>query len=114
MSYDSRHYTEFSAYFKEILPHRDYWDKQIHMHTTEEILLFTQPGTCRMIKPDSAIYHHMLTECGIKAEETIFIDDSAVNVEAAIACGIHGYHYTGDANALRAHLAEILSLPELL
>lgn len=49
MSYDSRHYSEFSTYFKEILPHRDYWDKQIHMHTTEEILLFTQPGTCRII-----------------------------------------------------------------
>lgn len=49
MSYNSRHYSEFSAYFMEILPHQDYWDKQIHMHTTEEILLFTQPGTCRMI-----------------------------------------------------------------
>ena len=32
MSYDSRHYTEFSAYFKEILPHRDYWDKQITLN----------------------------------------------------------------------------------
>ena len=71
-------------------------------------------GTCRMIKPDSAIYHHMLAECGIKAEETIFIDDSAANIEAAIACGIHGYHYTGDTNALRAHLAKALNLPELL
>ena len=49
MSYCSRHYSEFSTYFKEIDPRKDEWDKNIHVHTTEEILLFPQAGICRVI-----------------------------------------------------------------
>ena len=49
MSYDSRRYSEFSTFFREISPSLDLWDKQIHVHATEEIFLFTQPGSCRMI-----------------------------------------------------------------
>ena len=61
-----------------------------------------------MTKPDRAIYRHLLSECDIRPEETLFIDDSPQNVEGARACGIHGYLFDGDVAALRAHLGAVL------
>lgn len=40
-------------------------------------------------KPDAAIYEFVLNENKLKAEETIFIDDTAENTEAAAKLGIH-------------------------
>ena len=42
----------------------------------------------RMVKPDPAIYRHVLKELGTQPEETLFLDDRAVNVEAAQALGM--------------------------
>ncbi len=39
-------------------------------------------------KPDPAIYHRTLKEMGWKAEETLFVDDSKTNIDAAAALGI--------------------------
>lgn len=39
-------------------------------------------------KPDSRMYLDALKKCGVPAEETVFIDDSARNLEAAAALGI--------------------------
>lgn len=44
-------------------------------------------------KPDPDIYTQVLTDAGIKGEESIFIDDSMVNIQAAAALGIHVYHH---------------------
>lgn len=46
--------------------------------------------SCRihLIKPEAAIYHHLLQEYVLTADETIFIDDLAVNLEAAAHFGI--------------------------
>lgn len=38
-------------------------------------------------KPDPKIFEYACTHCGIEAGETLFLDDSAKNVEAARACG---------------------------
>ena len=70
-------------------------------------------GLCRMTKPDRAIYRHLLSECDIRPEETLFIDDSAQNIEGARAEGIGGYLFDGDADALRSHLAAVLNIPAL-
>ena len=43
-----------------------------------------------MAKPDPAIYRHVLTELGALPEETLFLDDKLVNIEAAQALGIKG------------------------
>jgi len=40
-------------------------------------------------KPDPLIFKHVLTELKAKADETIFIDDTVENVEAAKKIGIH-------------------------
>lgn len=45
-------------------------------------------------KPDPAIYHHTLERLGTKPEETLFIDDKRVNIEAAQALGMTGIEFT--------------------
>jgi len=42
-------------------------------------------------KPDQAIFKKVLSENGLKAEETLFIDDIAENLEPAKALGIQTY-----------------------
>ena len=42
----------------------------------------------RMAKPDPAIYRHTLDKLGTRPEETLFLDDKLVNVEAARALGM--------------------------
>ena len=41
-------------------------------------------------KPDLAIYRYVLERLGTRAEETLFLDDRPVNVEAAAAMGMKG------------------------
>ena len=41
-----------------------------------------------LLKPDAAIYQKVLADQGLKAEETLFIDDSQANVDGAIAVGM--------------------------
>ena len=56
-----------------------------------------------MAKPDPAIYHYTLNKLGARPEETLFIDDKQVNVDAARALGIHALRFTG-IDRLRADL----------
>ena len=46
-----------------------------------------------LAKPDTAIYLKALSEAGLKAEETMFIDDSKLNCDAAQSVGINTVHY---------------------
>ncbi|MBO4905804.1 MAG: HAD family phosphatase [Bacteroidaceae bacterium] len=41
-----------------------------------------------IMKPDAAIFQHMLNDAQLKPEETIFLDDSQANIAAAAALGI--------------------------
>ena len=43
-------------------------------------------------KPDKEIYSYALQDAGIRAEETLFVDDLLKNVEAASTLGIKTYH----------------------
>lgn len=54
-------------------------------------------------KPSPEIYQILLDRYQIKAEESIFIDDSPANIEAGEAQGIKGILFT-DAESLRAQL----------
>jgi putative hydrolase of the HAD superfamily len=47
-----------------------------------------------MAKPDSAIYRYVLKQLGTLPEETLFIDDRAVNIDAANALGMTGLLFT--------------------
>ena len=54
----------------------------------------------RVVKPMHEIYHLFTEKFGLVPEECIFIDDSAYNVAAAIACGWKGIVFHGDTNEL--------------
>ena len=41
-----------------------------------------------MAKPLPNIYQHVLTEAGLVADETLFLDDNPANIESALALGI--------------------------
>jgi 2-haloacid dehalogenase len=60
-------------------------------------------GEVRMLKPDAAIYRHLLDQHDLRAEETLFIDDVEHNVEGARTVGMHAVRFT-DAETLRNDL----------
>ncbi|QAY74520.1 HAD family phosphatase [Agromyces protaetiae] len=62
-------------------------------------------GELGLVKPDAAIYEHVISELGITPAEFVFIDNRDDNVEGAIAVGGSGHVFTG-AGALEAWLRE--------
>lgn len=52
----------------------------------EDIVL---SGRVKMLKPNKDIFEYAIERFGIKAQESVFIDDRLENVEGAEACGIH-------------------------
>ena len=61
----------------------------------------------RLVKPDAAIYRLALERFGLRAEETLFIDDTPANVEGAIRCGLLGHVFDGDTSTLARRIAEL-------
>ena len=68
-----------------------------------------------LVKPDPAIYKHLLKELRTRPEETLFLDDKLVNVRAARALGIKALEFTTVEQLRRdliaAGLDEQLPLP---
>ena len=62
-----------------------------------------------LVKPKPAIFDYTLNKFGLRAEETLFIDDSPRNLAGAAACGIAGYRFEGDAAALGNYLSGLFS-----
>jgi glucose-1-phosphatase len=59
-------------------------------------------------KPDPRIFELALARLGVRPEESIFLDDLAVHVEAARALGMKAVLYESNAQAIaaiEAHLA---------
>src|SRR5260370_32125724 len=67
-------------------------------------------GEVGVIKPDLRIYEIMLARFAIDPYRAVYIDDVAVNAEAAAGMGIHGIHFTTPA-ALRDELVGLELLP---
>ena len=63
----------------------------------------------RLVKPEPAIYRLLLDRYGLRGEETVFTDDTPVNVEGARAAGLFAWHFTGAAGFER-YLREELGL----
>ncbi|HEY2254506.1 MAG TPA: HAD family phosphatase [Variovorax sp.] len=64
-------------------------------------------GDVRMIKPQPEIYALMAERYGLRADETVFIDDSLANVRAARAFGWRAVHCERPS-VLGAQLAEFV------
>lgn len=66
----------------------------------------TVSGRIGLIKPDRAIYEHHARSFGLDPESTLFIDDSAKNVEGAIAAGWQAVQFI-DVAGLKIDLARL-------
>jgi putative hydrolase of the HAD superfamily len=64
-------------------------------------------GAILMIKPEPAIYEHLVEKTGIVPAESVFIDDLLENVIAARECGLHAIQFKGP-DAARAELRTYL------
>jgi len=64
-------------------------------------------GAILMIKPEPAIYKHLVEKTGIVPAESVFLDDLLKNVIAARECGLHAIQFKG-ADAARAELRTYL------
>ncbi len=63
-------------------------------------------GQEKVIKPDPRIFRVLLDRHGLRAEETVFIDDNPKNAQAATSLGMHGLHFRS-APELRDELATL-------
>ena len=67
-------------------------------------------GAILMVKPEPAIYKHLVAQTGIVPAESVFIDDLLKNVIAARECGFHAIQFTDPGSCreqLRAYLPQI-------
>ena len=62
------------------------------------------------IKPSREIFERVLSECGILAGETLFVDDSEKNIKGAEAVGIHGYLFDGDTTKLQKYIESLVEV----
>jgi len=63
-------------------------------------------GEIGILKPDLEIFKFLMTSYNLTPQETVFIDDKLVNVEAAKELGIHGIHFK-NASILRKDLRKL-------
>jgi putative hydrolase of the HAD superfamily len=56
-------------------------------------------GRAGLSKPDAAIFHHLLEEFGLEADQTVFLDDYASNIEAARRLAIRAIPFETAAQA---------------
>ena len=65
-------------------------------------------SSVHLAKPEPAIYQLLLSKYNLKAQECVFIDDRADNVNAAMALGMSGIVYPGSAKKLLPILNNLL------
>ncbi|ATQ70007.1 MULTISPECIES: HAD family hydrolase [Methylosinus] len=58
-------------------------------------------GRVKMVKPDPAIYRLLLESCELRAEQCLFIDDSAANVDGARRVGLSALQFESPAQIER-------------
>lgn len=65
-------------------------------------------SACGYVKPDIKIFEHLINDCCINPEETLFVDDREENVSGARSVGINGYIFNGDASKLKAYIDTLM------
>ena len=80
-----------------------YRDRQVQDYFARIFLSFQM----HLVKPDTEIFREVLNEAGLMAEETLFVDDSIANCQAAASLGINVLHYI-PGNDLAVQLQKII------
>jgi putative hydrolase of the HAD superfamily len=98
--------------FKTILlsnANASFFERKIYIDYPEfknlfnEIVISSEVG---IIKPDKEIYLHALQKINSKSEESLFIDDSQINVDGALRVGMQGFLYT-DSNSFEEYVKRL-------
>ncbi|KAF0106304.1 MAG: putative hydrolase of the HAD superfamily [Anaerolineaceae bacterium] len=76
---------------------RAYIARQKFDDVFDEMIVSAEVG---LMKPDPRIYRLALEKLGALPEESVFLDDVLVNVEAARSAGMAGIHFTQPEQAL--------------
>ncbi len=98
--------------FKTILlsnANNNFFERKVYTQYPEFKSLFSEiviSSVVGMVKPEPEIYVHTLDLAKSKPEESLFIDDSKPNVDAAAALGIQGFVYT-DCSSFSDYLSAI-------
>jgi HAD superfamily hydrolase (TIGR01509 family) len=66
-------------------------------------------GEVQMNKPEPEVFAHLLERFELRAEESVFVDDLPVNIEAARGVGLHTILFR-DAAQCRHELAKLMTL----
>jgi epoxide hydrolase-like predicted phosphatase len=67
-------------------------------------------GEVRMSKPEPEVFTHLLERFDLLAEESVFVDDLPVNIEAAKRVGLHTVLFR-DAEQCAHELDKLLTMP---
>ena len=76
------------------------WSAETFPHALKRFPFFKRfrgivvSGQIKLKKPDPRIFSHLVSTHGLKAADTVFIDDSPKNVDAARAAGLQALHFT--------------------
>ncbi len=84
------YFSEKSGYFQEVL---QFFDG----------IIFS--ADIKMVKPHPEIYQYLLKKFSLNPKDCLFIDDLPQNIAGAKQCGIDGFLFTGDVDALRKKLS---------
>ena len=76
--------------------------------TLASIDSYVVSSSVKLVKPDPAVYNLLLSKFNLNAEECVFIDDRTDNVSAAIAVGMKGIVFPGNADQLSIILTKLL------
>lgn len=68
-----------------------FWMKEWKIEDAFDQILIS--AEVKLMKPDPAIYSLAINQLGVKAQETIFIDDAAANIEGAKQAGMQGIQF---------------------
>jgi putative hydrolase of the HAD superfamily len=84
--------------------HHKQFQQQLYQqtgHYLEELFEKTYYShTIGLCKPDEAAFQFVLKENGLNPSETLFIDDTAMNLSGAEKAGMHVYHLSADNTIL--------------
>lgn len=88
------------------LPHREYLAQKFYAENPANRDFESYFDACfysdamHLRKPNIEIYQQVLQQAGIKAEQTLFIDDNAPNLDGAKLVGINTYHLVAPESVL--------------
>ncbi len=79
---------------------REAMNRKFRLNELVDLQVFD--GEEGIAKPDARIYQRTITRLGVQPEESVFVDDTESNIDAAQRLGMHAIHFKSTAQAIAA------------